>query len=169
MNCKQGTQIIADQIREVLARIDTDFYTLPLGIFNDSTIGQHFRHIIDFYGCLCRGLTDGLIDYAHRARDHQIEISPQYAAKVLDEHLQCILQFDESQPLDVLGDFSSELEEQRPLLRSTLGRELMYAYDHAVHHLAMIKMGLKSIDRDASLSQEIGVAPSTLRYWKQKK
>jgi hypothetical protein len=167
MNCKQGTDIIVRQITDLLGRLDADTYSRPLQLFNGSSIGQHFRHILDFYGCLSRGVDEGRVDYARRERDLLVETEPAYAAGIFEQCLQRIMDMDEAGEVEILADFSSELNEERPLLRSTVGRELMYAYDHAVHHLAIIKMGLKVAFPSVKTDQSLGVAPSTLKHWKE--
>jgi hypothetical protein len=52
----------------------------------------------------------------------------------------------------------------RPMATSSIGRELLYAYDHAVHHLAIIKLGIKAEIPDVEIDSNIGVAASTLRH-----
>ncbi len=165
MDCKQGTDIIIRQMVELLENLDAGTYARPLTIFNGSSIGQHFRHIVDFYGCLARGAGDGRVDYAKRERDVLVETWPQSAADALSLCAGQLAELDESQSLEVVADFSADLNESRPVVGSTLGRELMYAYDHAVHHLAMIKMGLKAARPDMEVAPNVGVAPSTLKYW----
>ena len=167
MNCKQGTDLIIDQMIELLGKLHVESYSKPLSLFNGSSIGQHFRHVIDFYGCLLQGIEDGRIDYAKRERDVRVEAEPDYASDVLNAINEKVLSLSESQQLEVIADFSSELNETRPVVNSTVGRELMYAYDHAVHHLAMIKMGLKVALPTVEVGENLGVAPSTLKHWKK--
>ena len=168
MNCKQGTDIIILQMVELLNKMDAGTYAKPLSLFNGSSIGQHFRHIVDFYGCLVRGAGEGRIDYAKRERDVQVETQPLHAAEVLAAFANKVLDMKEQLKIEVVADFSSDLNTERPIVESTVGRELMYAYDHAVHHLAMIKMGLKAVSPELEVDQRIGVAPSTLKHWEKK-
>lgn len=154
---------------ELLGKIAPDDYARPLQLFNGSTIGQHFRHIVDFYGCLVRGIDEGRIDYANRERDTRIETEPLYAADVLTGLAAKCATVAEGDQLEIVADFSSDLNETRPVVVSTVGRELMYAYDHAVHHLAMIKMGLKAACPDVKVDHQVGVAPSTLKHWQEAK
>jgi uncharacterized damage-inducible protein DinB len=168
MNCKQGTEIIISQMVELLEKMDAGTYSKPLSLFNGSSIGQHFRHIVDFYGCLVRDAGGGRIDYAKRERDVRVETQPRYAAEVLTAFAGKISEMKEQNLLEVVADFSSDLNEERPVVTSTVARELMYAYDHAVHHLAMIKMGLKETRPELEVDQRIGVAPSTLKHWENK-
>lgn len=165
MNCKQGTDIIITQMIELLERLDPQSYAKPLQLFNGSSIGQHFRHIIDFYGCLDRGISEGRIDYAKRQRDLRVETEPVYASGILNDLNNKLSEVDEESNLEVVADFSSELNEKRPVVLSTCGRELMYAYDHAVHHLAMIKMGLRVACPEVEVNKNLGVAPSTVKHW----
>ncbi|MBK7410731.1 MAG: hypothetical protein IPJ40_23365 [Saprospirales bacterium] len=55
---------------------------------------------------------------------------------------------DENAALPVQADFIPEEEAPRPTVQSSVGRELMYAFDHAVHHLAIVKMGLRQAQPD---------------------
>ncbi len=152
---------------DLLDKIDEASYARPLQLFNGSTIGQHFRHILDFYTCLINGINEGRIDYAKRERDVLMETQPKYAQGIFKNIILQSVPLDESLPIEIVADFSSELNEERPVVQSSVARELMYAYDHAVHHLAMIKMGLKETCPAVEVNKEIGVAPSTIKHWKQ--
>jgi hypothetical protein len=66
--------------------------------------------------------------------------------------------------LKVVADFSTNKDSFRPQVDSSVGRELMYAFDHAIHHIAIIKIGIKAAFPQIQIPQEIGVAPSTIRY-----
>jgi hypothetical protein len=165
MNCKQGTEIILGQMTDLLGRIQQETYSASLPLFNGSSIGQHFRHIVDFYGCLSRDASNGRVDYANRERDTRVETEPEYAANILQGFYNKLKNLDENAMLEVVADFSSDLNETRPVVLSTIGREMMYAYDHAVHHLAMIKMGIKANSPALEVDKNLGVAPSTIKHW----
>ncbi len=165
MDCKQGTNLIIEQMIELLGKVTPENYGQSLKLFNGSSIGQHFRHIIDFYSCLCRGVDDGRVDYAKRKRDVLVETDPFYAIEVFQKILENTAVLVEGEEIEVVADFSSELNTGRPIVQSTIARELMYAYDHAVHHLAMIKMGLKVVSPTLEVNKNIGVAPSTIKHW----
>ena len=167
MNCKQGTEIIIWQMTDLLQRLGVEIYTRPLALFNGSSIGQHFRHIIDFYGCLANNALDGRLDYAHRQRDTRVETEPAYAAAMLRQFYEKLKDMEEAIAVEVVADFSADLNETRPVVTSCIGREMMCAYDHAVHHLAIIKMGLKSTAPEFVMDKNIGVAPSTVKQWQE--
>ena len=164
MDCKEGTVYITRQITRLLEQIDPQAYAMPLNVFNGSTLGQHFRHIFDFYDCLLRGASEGGVDYASRQRNEMMETNPRFAEMAFQEMEQACHGLQESQPVGVLADFSFQLDDQRPVVGSTVGRELMFAYDHAVHHLALIKIGLKEALPEVEVDGQLGIAPSTLKH-----
>ena len=164
MNCKEGTIFITRQIKQLLQLISTQAYSKPLVVFNEATLGQHFRHIFDFYDCLLRGIPEGLVDYASRQRNEEMEKDPLFAEMAFQGLGNACRHLEENQLLKVRADFSSFLEAGRPVVESSVGRELMFAYDHAVHHLALIKIALKETLPDVSVGEELGVAPSTLKH-----
>ena len=154
MTCREGNQQMIQQMTHLLNQLNNEMYAQPLDIFKGSSIGQHFRHILDFYLCLIKGIQEGMVDYARRDRNPLVESDVNFTKSVFEEV---------EQPLQVLGDFSDK-EVTRPYLLSSIGRELMYAYDHAVHHLAMIKIGIAVAAPDLVIDQNIGVAPSTIKH-----
>lgn len=164
MDCKQGTQKICLQITQLLEEVPADAYARPLAVFNGSTLGQHFRHIFDFYDCLNRSAVAGVVDYASRLRDPRIELDPHYARSLFGQMGQQLSALEDGQHIQVRADFSSQPGDSRPLLASTVGRELMFAYDHAIHHLALIRIGLAEALPAMQPDKSLGVAPSTLKH-----
>lgn len=164
MNCKVGNEYILRQIDDLLLLMDRNTFCRPLELFNGATIGQHIRHILNFYQALLRGADKGLIDYADRERDSQIEQDPALARQVFLYISRDIQGLDEERGLPVLADFIPDKSAGRPIVQSTLGRELMFAFDHAVHHLAMVRIGLQVCHPDLQVQDELGVAPSTLKF-----
>ncbi len=164
MDCKTGTRNIIAQVVDLLGSLNEEQYARPLPIYNGSSLGQHFRHIFDFYQCLVNDVSRGTIDYARRERDPQIERNPAYAKAAFLKVAERIEAFEELGSLEVLADFSSDSSDGRPLLKSTVGRELMFAHDHAVHHIAIIKIGFQQAFPEIPIALEVGVAPSTIKY-----
>lgn len=163
MNCKEGNQHILSQMVGLLETLDNQIYAQPLEIFKGSSIGQHFRHILDFYLCLIKGAQAGTVDYANRDRNPRAESDVQYTKQAFYQISEAIEPFLEEQHIKVRGDFSAQAIE-RPELLSSIGRELMFAYDHAVHHLAMIKIGMEIVMPQVNIDNNIGIAPSTIKH-----
>jgi hypothetical protein len=154
-----------NDLRYYLSVIEPTVYQAPLDLLSGSTIGQHTRHIIEFYNCLLEQhdvpSSVPVISYAKRRRDFLIESAPDHALQnvvaicerlyELDEKKECILDCAEHGSKDVL-------------VRSTIGRELIYNIEHTIHHLAIVKIALKTISPSISLPKHFGVAPSTLHH-----
>lgn len=164
MSAKQGLTQLSTQLHQLLKRIDTPCYQAKLELLDGGTIGQHVRHILDFYNCLLHGLSSGVVDYADRKRDPQVEIDPAIAAKMLSKISTQLNLLEETTPLLMRGDFIPYTESERPLYPTCIGRELTFIHDHAVHHMALIKVGLNIQCPEANSDTHFGVAPSTLRY-----
>lgn len=169
MNPKVGTQIMTNQIIELLSKVDNVLFVQPLVTFNGSSIGQHIRHIIDFYLCLVRGSDELVIDYDKRIRNPLVEKDTKVAMEELKEISEMIQNLDIYQIVEVKSSFSDDENEANSPIPSSVGRELMYAYDHAIHHLAMVKIGMGIHFPDIEISKDLGVAPSTLKYRKGQK
>jgi len=164
MACAQSSKYIFNQINIILSALEDSHYVMPLEIFDGSTLGQHFRHIMDFYSCIIQGGVRGEVNYACRERSVTIETNIKLAQDHFKELQKQIDVLIASQDIDVVTDFHDDVEHWHEIVKSTIGRELMYAYDHAIHHLAMIKIGIKDNFNDVNLDQSIGVASSTFNH-----
>lgn len=128
-------------------------YTQPVEAIGNSSIGDHIRHLLEFYQCLFEAIEKGVeVDYESRKRNVSIASQPEVALLAIDHLHQNLIQIIEDQPLRVQG------------VPSSLGRELQYAFDHAVHHCALIKAGLFFLDLKHLVPDDFGVSPSTIRY-----
>lgn len=147
---------------KLLAQIDDETYQ-----FSETgakgCIGAHFRHCLDFYKSFLAGAKQGRIDYASRGRDAEIEKNRNYAAacfELVAGELEKLRIKNFNQPLLVKAE-DSFAEIWFP---SSFARELEFVRSHTVHHFALIAFKLAL--RGVSLSEDFGVAPSTLRYWR---
>lgn len=164
MDCRTGSKIVIEQIRKVLDQLPDEAYSQELKIFNGSTIGKHVRHIYDFYYAVVRVEGTGELDYAVRDRDPKIESYTSTAIEkfaALHENIDCV---NEDEIIDVVTEFDIDQSTLRKRVKSSVGRELMYAYDHAVHHLAIVKMGIKSSFPEVDIHEDLGIAPSTIKH-----
>src|ERR1041384_5772438 len=78
MNSRALLQSIKDvlvQGLELLDAVDDDTYAFMVAAPYSASIGKHYRHVIDHFECLVRGLRTGIIDYDNRERDLKLETS----------------------------------------------------------------------------------------------
>ena len=164
MNVQEALSQIEEQLCYILQQLDDSEYACPLGIFEGSSIGKHMRHILDLNRCIIHSTIDEYIDYANRERNERFEKETSLIQKAIVEVGQELAKLDLSKKVNVLQDYNKNGSADRQYVSSTYGRELMYAFDHAVHHIAMIKMGIRSAFPHIKLPDDLGYAPSTIRY-----
>ncbi|MCB9082331.1 MAG: hypothetical protein H6555_11545 [Lewinellaceae bacterium] len=164
MTSKESLFALKQSVQSLLQQLSPAQYTRHLDLFEGATIGQHVRHIVDFFQCLDRGVVQGTVDYADRERDIRLEHQPGFALEQLTLFMERLGNLDEATLINVLADVSANPEAQRPRYLSSIGREFSYIHDHAVHHLAIIKMGLSQLSEPVLLDSKLGVAPATLRH-----
>ena len=134
-------------------------YKYPCVQLNAVSIGEHLRHSIEFYVCLKKGTSVALVNYDNRLRDEKLQTDPEYAMLVMKDLAAFFKTVDQNHSLD-LQTHESELEK----VPTSLARELLYCLDHAIHHQALIKIGLAEMQLDHLVNQKFGVAYSTLRF-----
>ena len=66
-------RIVIDQIMLLLNQLSQSDFVSALDIFGGSSLGQHFRHIMEFYLLLIEGSKSGLIAYDKRIRKKEWE------------------------------------------------------------------------------------------------
>lgn len=129
------------------------------------SIGGHFRHNLDFANSFLNGIKEGKIDYNRRERDLRVEENRQYAIKRF------------ALMICRLRNLPPEIFRKKVSVRSEIDadvwhesgamRELEFLHSHTVHHHALIAEKLNSFA--VKVSSNFGVAPSTLKFWAERK
>ena len=167
MDPREGTQVISEQVQNLLDLMNNKNYSQPLQTFNGSSVGQHIRHIVDFYLCLINGVNDVDINYDKRERNQNIEKDCLTAKNMMAIVANKVQEVDIEKTVTVCSSYVADENVALKSVPSSIGRELMYAYDHAIHHLAMIKIGIQIHFPEIQIDKDLGVAPSTLKYRQQ--
>ena len=160
MKIKFSAAAILTQLKDLIYKINQDDLKRPLEVFSGSSIGQHTRHILEFYICLLQQMKDENICYDKRNRDTKLETEKKYIIEKIDETVSHINHLKDDLPLTL----STELSGCIHLTPSSISRELLYLIEHAVHHMAMIKIGIVLNFPSMELGDDFGVAASTRRY-----
>jgi hypothetical protein len=156
---------ILNQFKSVLVQFDAREYKKALRILNDVSLGQHTRHIIEFYICLFNSLESGNVNYDSRERDLRIESDLEYATSQLDI---IIAKFNTNFiDQNISLEFSLGLDNYSSV-NTTFNRELTYLMEHTIHHLAIINIAVKAEFQNIILPSNFGVAYSTIQYNKSK-
>ena len=163
MAISQSASNVLLQLADVLDRMTDKQYNTPIELLSDTTIGAHVRHTIEFFTCLLEGVEQSVINYDLRRRDMVLEtdrISALQKATELAEKLSDLKMKGQITLESKIGNSKGKMVS----MASSLERELWYTIEHAVHHLAIIKIGLKSIDSSFVFPEHFGVASSTVNY-----
>lgn len=139
---------------------DNNAYHFPVESLSGASIGQHSRHIIELYQCLLNGYDTGMVNYDARKRDLLLETNREAAVDALQYISSKLEQPDKEIAIQY------ELQGSPLLIMSNYFREVYYNLEHCIHHQALIKVGLLSLQIH-SVSAQFGVAPSTIQYRKQ--
>jgi hypothetical protein len=154
---------ISNQIDIVIQSLDGEQFTTPLPMLSGATIGKHTRHIIDAFATVERGINQSEISFDERTRDLRTENDRAFASNLMKQFATKIEVADVNRKIILLNDFSHAEKKEIIRTETTLGRELIYAIEHAIHHLAIIKIGIEQC-LGIPLPSGFGVAPSTIRF-----
>lgn len=162
MNKDESVYVILHEIlteqQELLQKVSTEIYTHQISSLDNSTIGGHTRHIIEFLEILRNSYHTNQINYDERQRNLELEKNPEKAMEVIFEILSNI-----------------DLPNKNLILKQTVGtvsleiptnfyRELLYNIEHCIHHQALIKVAFNEMKMSHLLNKNFGIAPSTIQY-----
>ena len=157
---------ILAQGEDLLRALSCENYSHRVPLAFNASIGGHYRHCLDHFSCLLRGLDSNEVDYDLRQRDVRIETQPAFALSLTRQIRERLEQIP-SLTLDTSLKARCEVSYSpgnSPVTKSTLGRELVYAIAHAIHHYALISIMARLMN--AQLPETFGVAPSTVAHQK---
>ena len=152
-----------EQLHDLLQKIPVSAYTGKPEVLYGASIGQHIRHILEFYLLMISGSIEGVISYDKRQRDLRIENEREYAITIIRKIIKNLDLLREEDPVLFEGDFTSDSSCNNSIV-SSVGRELAYCIEHSIHHQALIKAGLIGMGKHALTDEHFGVAYSTIRY-----
>ena len=154
-----------DEMKSILLQFDDELYQKELKIISDASVGQHFRHIIEFYTCFTEAQQTNLVCYDERNRTYLWETSIIETLVILNELKSEINSIDMNKIIQLRQNYFGESH----LIKSTNQRELMYCFDHSVHHFALIKIAIETHFPTIKVPQNFGIASSTIAFQKQEK
>ena len=150
------------QLSGSIATLSPDEYAKPCGSLSEASIGQHVRHIIEMFLCLENGYESGIVNYENRKRDQLIEKDKNIALQKLSEIHAGLGKPDKALLLEgVYNDDSSNIMQ----LPTNYYREIVYNLEHTIHHMALIRIGLKELT-PVELPDNYGVASATVKHKK---
>jgi len=149
----------------LLEKITDGVYCETPDGFEPHRVGDHLRHVLEFYECFLDGIATAHIDYDARKRDETIGSSRRAAiARILS-----VVDGLRNNP-GLRGDMLVWVRMEDapsggitdPFLTSSVARELQVLSSHTIHHFALIAMTLRA--HGTAVDVDFGMAPSTLRF-----
>lgn len=150
------------QLETIILDTTADQYAKPLDILSGSSIGMHIRHILEFYQCLLSQYTSKEINYDARVRNVNIETNLTFCIQTLHQLINHIENLQENEDISLFTHQS--LEGKGHLIPSNLFRELNYVIEHAIHHMAILKIAYAHHFPEINLPPHFGVAFSTIKH-----
>lgn len=163
MQLSDACTIILNQLSEVIRQLEETDYTRPSGALSTATIGQHTRHTLEFFFCLEKGFKKGVVNYDKRAHDKLIESDKFLALNAIDQIREFILRQKRDQLLKLEVGYERD-SETYITIETNYFRELTYNIEHAVHHMAIMKIGLREVAPYVNFPSDFGIAISTVRH-----
>ncbi|ULQ54370.1 hypothetical protein [Flavihumibacter fluvii] len=155
-------QHVLGQLSATILLLNEQQFSQPCKNLSNATIGQHTRHIIEMFQCLLAGYADGIVNYEKRPRNRRIETDRSFTLSIMKT-----LFSDLARPNKTLVLEATYLDENdlAIALDTNFFREIAYNLEHAIHHMALIKVGILEVT-DLELPEGFGVAPSTQKFKK---
>ncbi|CED72412.1 hypothetical protein ACU5DF_20490 [Aliivibrio wodanis] len=149
---------------QLLNNISDRDYTHLASPYVDSSIGEHFRHILDLFYAIRTAQDEEAINYNNRRRGHLIETNKELAIKELNS----IIQWLNLLPQQYLTRSISLITEVCPYvtqshaMKSSIEREITFASLHASHHYALMKVITRLLN--INTISTFGYAPTTSSF-----
>lgn len=153
---------VVRQLTDLLKQLTPNEYSQTLTVLNGSSIGQHTRHIVEFYQCLLKGVLGGIVDYDARERNLMLENDLNFTINSLQEIEIAIEEIkNPNEPLLLAVSYCTDNQD---FIETNFMREMVYLVEHSIHHYALIRIGLQENFSDIFIPKNFGVAYSTVKY-----
>jgi hypothetical protein len=162
MNLSRTAIHILSQLADLVVQIQTSDFTKHSDALQ-STIGQHIRHTLEFFLCLENGFKAGIVNYDLREHDMLLETDRSIALETIGKTIAFIRDLEINKPLRLEAGYDPD-QATFTTIQTNISRELVYNIEHAVHHMAIIKIGIKELAPYVNLDHNFGIAASTIRY-----
>lgn len=144
----------------LLQQLSNSEYSNPCVQLSNSSIGEHTRHIIELFQCLENQYEFGVVNYDNRPRNRLTQTDTKFAIKQI---MAIQNNLDKENKKIVLYQ---KIDGNEINTESNYYRELLYNFEHCIHHQALIKVAIFQYE-NITIDENFGVARSTIEYRKQ--
>ncbi len=153
-----------EEIKDLLGKLSEEEYNYRSALLSDASVGQHVRHVLEFYTCLFDGMASGKVDYDCRKRDIVLETDIDAATRAIGHIVVRLSDLKEDVSLVLAVNYSTTNDSHEECINSSLFREIANNIEHTIHHQALIKVAVRDMGQDDVLDESFGFAPSTIRH-----
>lgn len=149
-----------DELIDLLKQLSDKEYSNPCTNLSNSSIGEHTRHIIELFQCLENQYESGIISYDNRQRNVLIQTNTDFAIQQIEQIQRNLNKENKNIVL------KQKIQSHEITTESNYYRELLYNFEHCIHHQALIKVAILQYPTIA-IDKNFGVARSTIEYRNQ--
>lgn len=149
-----------DEMIALLKQLSDKEYSNPCTNLSNSSIGEHTRHIIELFQCLENQYESGIISYDNRQRNVLIQTNTDFAIQQIEQIQRNLNKENKNIVL------KQKIQSHEITTESNYYRELLYNFEHCIHHQALIKVAILQYPTIA-IDKNFGVARSTIEYRNQ--
>lgn len=165
MHLKNASLTIINQLINLNAQLNEDEYSCALDLLSGNSLGKHIRHVVEFFDLLVNTSGSGTINYDKRQHNELLESD----INLMD--LKLVEIRDKIPALRLGADLVLEVsydtdDPECVKMKSSVDRELAYNIEHAIHHMAILKIAVQTVYPKVELPANFGIAYSTIRYQK---
>jgi hypothetical protein len=167
MNIHPHKKVLKD-LKDLLIQLESPSFCLKNTSLFGGSIGEHFRHIIEFYLCCLSQKSTDCVNYDLRHRDKQLEVDLSKGIMTIDKVLNALDQLKDSDNITLtMHTFPDDEHSKSNGVQTSFFRELTYCMDHCIHHQSLIKIALLEQKLIHLIDPNFGVAFSTQLYRNQ--
>ena len=163
MHLKDFSIQILSQLMDTTQQLTHEQFVRPIALLSGNSISKHLRHVLEFYDIMIRGYELGVINYDSRSHDKVLENDRNLAIDKMQELIGLIGRIGEDKTLRMEGGYGEEKYE----IQTNIEREMAYNIEHAVHHMAIMRIALNTEFPEITIDKNFGVAYSTVKYQEQ--
>lgn len=146
-------------LSNLLLLLNEEQYNQKIVFLGNTSIGGHIRHIVELLKCVTDGYNLGTVDYLNRQRNLALETNKTLATEELIMMINKVTQSDKQMNLVTEPGEDGLMN----VVSTTYFREIVYNTEHAIHHLALIRVALREMKLDI-VGDDFGMAYSTIKY-----
>lgn len=148
------------ELIELLDQLCDEEYRKPCSELSGASIGDHTRHIVEMFQCLENQFESGIVDYDQRKRNILMQANIDFARQEI------IFIQNNLDKENVSLILKHKIDGYEIQTESNYYRELLYNFEHCIHHQALIKVALLQLS-NIKIDDNFGVARSTIEYRKE--